>query len=231
MRILAIDDERDFLLALQQLLKEQHYDVDIALDGITGLDMAQSGIYDLLIIDVMLPGCSGPDLLRTLRAAGDATPALLLTARDSIDDRVTGLDSGADDYLTKPFHSKELLARVRALSRRTSELVGVAEISAGDVCLDLESRMVTVRGQYINLTRKEFQLLELLLRNRNRVVPRETLFDRIWGFDTDVDSNVLEAYVHYLRRKLDSAWGASTGPRPSLALETVRGIGYMYRTP
>ncbi|MCY0870081.1 MAG: response regulator transcription factor, partial [Firmicutes bacterium] len=214
MRILAIDDERDFLLALQQLLSEQHYDVDVAQDGHTGLDMAQSGIYDLLIVDVMLPGCSGPDLLRTLRAAGDATPALLLTARDSVDDRVTGLDSGADDYLTKPFHIKELLARVRALSRRTSELVGVEAIAAGDVSLDLETRTVTVRGQYVNLTRKELQLLELLLRNRNRVMPRETLFDRIWGYDTDVDSNVLEAYVHYLRKKLDSVAADHTDSRP-----------------
>ena len=229
MRILIVDDEADLRTALRQLLMEQQYTADAAADGEEGLDMARGGIYDLLIVDVMMPGMSGTDLVRALREEGDATPVLLLTARDGVDDRVAGLDSGADDYLVKPFHSRELLARVRALARRAGELLGVRSLTAGDYSLDLIGRSVSFRGATIPLTHKEFQLMELFMRNRGRVLARETIFDRIWGYESDIDSNVLETYVHFLRRKLDAFQKRGKSPRTSPAIETVRGVGYVFR--
>jgi DNA-binding response OmpR family regulator len=228
MRVLIIDDEADLIKALKTLLTDQQYDVDTALDGMQGLEMAQAGIYDLLIVDVMLPRLNGLDLVRTLREEGDATPILLLTARDSVADRVQGLDSGADDYLVKPFSFPELFARVRALTRRAGEIVGVRQISAGVCSLDLVNRTFTCQGAPVSLTHKEFQLMELFLRNPGRVLTKDLLYDRIWGFEADVDSNVLEAYIHFLRKKLENHRNPS-GNAASPLIETVRGVGYVFR--
>lgn len=228
MRVLIIDDEADLIKALKILLTDQQYDVDTALNGMQGLEMAQAGIYDLLIVDVMLPGLNGLELVRTLREDGDATPILLLTARDSVADRVQGLDSGADDYLVKPFSFPELFARVRALTRRSGEIMGVRQINAGACSLDLVTRTFTCQGEPVPLTHKEFQLMELFLRNPGRVLTKDLLYDRIWGFEADVDSNVLEAYIHFLRKKLESRRSQSETAASPL-IETVRGVGYVFR--
>jgi DNA-binding response OmpR family regulator len=224
LRVLLVDDEVPLVRALSQILRQQQYDVDVAYDGAQGLDMARAGIYDLLLIDVMLPGLPGPDLVRTLREEGDATPALMLTARGSEADKVLGLDSGADDYVVKPFGTAELLARMRALTRRVGEIAGVGTLTAGVYELDLVQRVVSCHGQTIALTRKEFQLMELFMRHHDQVLARSVIFDRIWGLETDVDSNVVDIYVHFLRRKLALGQPAGTS-----AIQTIHGTGYMFR--
>ena len=226
MRVLLVDDEVPLVRALSQILHQQQYDVDAALDGLQGLDMARAGIYDLLLVDVMLPGLPGTDLVRILREDGDTTSVLMLTARGKEDDKVLGLDSGADDYLAKPFGTAELLARMRALTRRVGELAGVRQLTAGDYTLDLVRRMLVHGAAAVPLTHKEFQLMELFMRHRGQVLPRAVIFDRIWGYDTEVDSSVVDTYIHLLRKKL--------GPReakPAAALSdirTIHGVGYMF---
>lgn len=228
MRILVIDDEVGLVTALKQLLTEQHYETDTAYDGVTGLDLARAGIYDLLVVDVMLPRMNGFDVVRTLREECDATPILLLTARGGEDDRVEGLDSGADDYLVKPFGIKELLARVRALTRRSGEIVGLQTLSVGDFALDLVHRVVRYKDSDVVLTPREFQMMELFMRNAGQVLSKETLFDRIWGYDTEVDSNVLEAYIYFLRKKLDAS-RKRFGESGAVSIQTVRGVGYVFK--
>ena len=223
-RVLLIDDELPMTRALSQFLKQQQYAVDCAYDGVEGLDMARAGIYDLLLVDVMLPGLSGTELVRTLREEGDTTPTLMLTARGTEEDKVLGLDSGADDYVVKPFGTAELLARMRALTRRVGEIAGVGTLTAGVYELDLVQRVVSCHGQTIALTRKEFQLMELFMRHHDQVLARSVIFDRIWGLETEVDSNVVDIYVHFLRRKLALGQPAGTS-----AIQTIHGTGYMFR--
>ena len=227
MRVLLVDDEVSLVSALSQLLKQQQYTVDCAYDGVLGLDMARAGIYDLLLVDVMLPGLSGNDLVRTLREEGDTTPTLMLTARGTEEDKVLGLDSGADDYVVKPFGSSELLARMRALTRRVGDLAGVRTLEAGGYTLDLVQRVVSLAGETIPLTHKEFQLMELLMRHRGQVLTRAVIFDRVWGYDRDVDSNVVDTYIHFLRRKLGR--GQSRGARLPSDIQTIHGTGYMFQ--
>lgn len=230
MRLLLIEDEIRLAKALQQTFSEHHYIVDLAHDGAVGLDLAQTDTYDIILVDVMLPTMSGYEVVRRLRKTGHATPILMLTARDAVDDRVEGLDAGADDYLVKPFATKELLARVRALSRRSGEMLDVEEVSVGAISIDSVSRSVYVSGEPYSLTGKEFQLLELFMRNPNQVLPKELILDRVWGVEAPMDRNAVEIYVHFLRKKLDRV---RTERQIELAempvIETVRGVGYALR--
>jgi len=223
MRILVVEDEEKVASFIQRGLEAEHYTVDVAPDGDTGLARACEGHYDLLILDLMLPRRDGAAVLRELRARGHALPILLLTARAAVTDKVRGLDLGADDYLTKPFEFAELLARVRALLRRGT--AGPAPILAlADLALDPATREVTRAGRRIELTAREFALLEFLLRNPGRVLSRAVIAQHVWGVSFDTFTNVIDVYVNYLRRKIDADF------EPKL-LHTVRGAGYVLKEP
>jgi len=222
--VLVVDDDRAVREALDRALRVNGYDVDQAGDGLSALADVQRLRPDLVVLDVNLPDVNGFAVTRRLRADGDATPVLLLTARDGVGDRVAGLDAGADDYLVKPFALEELLARVRALLRRTQSdqptddpVLRFAELS-----LDIERLEVRRAGRLVPLTRTEFRLLELFMDNPRRVLTRDVIHDRVWGFDAETSSNSLEVYVGYLRRKLEAGGEARL-------LHTVRGVGYVLR--
>jgi two-component system response regulator MprA len=221
-RILVIDDEPAVRDALERALRLHGYAVSLAGDGEEGLDLLARETPDAVVLDVLMPGLDGIAACRRLRAGGDRTPVLILTARDSVTDRVAGLDAGADDYLVKPFALEELLARVRALLRRANG--GDGPLSFSDLTLDPGAREVRRDRRPIDLTRTEFNLLELFLRNPRQVLTRSLIFERVWGYDFGPTSNALEVYVGYLRRKLE----ADGGPR---LLHTVRGVGYQLREP
>lgn len=223
MRILLVEDEQRLAAALKQLLKEHQYVVDVAHDGDTGFDYALTNSYDIAILDIMLPGMTGIEILHNMRNEDIHTPVLLLTAKDTVEDRVEGLDAGADDYLVKPFDNKELLARVRALSRRTGQISGTDAMEVGPFRLDFDTRTVTRGEEVLTLTAKEFQLLELFLRNQGKVLSKEIILDRVWGPDADVIGNAVENYVHFLRKKIDEA------DKPSY-IATVRGVGYLFQS-
>lgn len=220
MRLLLVEDEKRLSEALVYILKKNKYMVDAAYDGEAGEDMAMSGIYDLIILDWMLPKNDGIAILRSLRKKGINVPILFLTAKDAIENKVEGLDAGADDYLIKPFSNEELLARVRALSRRQGEISLDPCLHAGNLTLDTSLCKATFGDKNsIKLTLKECQLLELLIKNKCNVITKEQMLDRIWGYDMDADYNNVEIFIHYLRKKLDS--GAA-----NVRITTVRGIGY-----
>jgi len=223
MRILVVEDEHRLAAVLKQGLTEQGYAVDLAHDGEEGLGLAELEPYDLLILDVMLPGLDGLAVCRQLRARGRHMPVLLLTARDAVDDRVTGLDSGADDYLTKPFAFRELLARARALLRRDGRS-RESVLRAGNLTLDPATREVRRAGRTIELTSKEYAVLEYLLHHPNRVLTRTQIAEHVWDYDFVAMSNVIDVYIRSLRRKLDD------DHEPRL-LHTVRGAGYQLRPP
>lgn len=219
MNILLIEDEIRLADALGQLLKMQGYQVDISNTGGQGQNMAETDIYDVIILDRMLPDMDGVDLLKSIRVIDISTPVIFLTAKDTIPNKIEGLDAGADDYLIKPFDSSELLARVRALSRRAVQLSPDTVITAGMLCLNVQHLEVTCNDIAVKLTRKEAQLLELLMRNKNLTLNKELIFDRVWGFEQDAEISNVELYVFYLRKKIAfSQYGTS--------LETVRGVGY-----
>ncbi len=219
-RILIIEDDPAILKLLQRGLIYEGYQVDIATDGRSGLNLARDRHPDLVILDWMLPGMDGLEVCRRLRTGG-SLPILMLTAKDTIQDRVQGLDAGADDYLVKPFNLDELLARIRALLRRTqTERIQVYKFA--DLTMDTSSRQVTRGERLIQLTAKEHELLELFLRHPRQVLTREVIFDRVWGYDFGGESNVLEVYIRYLRQKLE----AENEPR---LIFTVRGVGYVLR--
>ncbi|HEY9059794.1 MAG TPA: response regulator transcription factor [Pseudobacteroides sp.] len=222
MRLLLVEDERRLSEALSYILRKNNYLVDAAFDGPSGQEMAECNIYDVIILDRMLPGKEGLAVLRDLRKQNISTPVLILTAKDEIKDRVEGLDSGADDYLVKPFSTDELLARIRALSRRKSEQIQSTNLKTSQFELDPLNCEVTMNDQIIKLTLKESQLLELLIRNKGKVISRDQILSRVWGFDSDVDMNNIEIYIYYLRKKLNLK---DTGVR----IETIRGIGYSFR--
>lgn len=231
MRVLIVDDDVPLTRALAELLTEYQFATDIAHDGRAGLELAEADIYDLMIVDVMLPKMNGPQIVKILREDGCTAPILLLTARDAVTDRVDGLDSGADDYLVKPFQSKELLARVRALTRRTPTQKAPHLLVVGDFKLDATVQSATFRDSPLSLTNKEFQLLEVLARNAGRALQREQLIDHIWGYANAAEAGNLEMLVHMLRRKLDVAQSTLSRPSPpaSHRITTVRGIGYCFR--
>jgi two-component system response regulator MprA len=224
MNVLVVDDERAVRDALDRALRAEGYRVTTAGDGRAALDSMAEEPPDLVVMDVLMPQMDGLEATRALRAAGDRTPILVLTARDSVVDRVEGLDAGADDYLVKPFALDELLARIRALLRRTTPDADERPLRFADLELDPVTRDVRRGTRQIELTRTEFLLLELLLRNPRRVLTREIIFDRVWGYDFGPSSNALEVYVGYLRRKTE----AEGEPR---LIHTVRGVGYVLREP
>lgn len=219
MKILIVEDEKKTGDYLRQGLSEAGFVVDWVRDGIDGLHLALTGEYDLLVLDVMLPGLDGWNLLKTVRRAEHTMPVLFLTARDAVDDRVYGLELGADDYLIKPFAFSELLARVRTLSRR-GKAQKTDHLQAVDLTLDLVKRRVIRNGQRIDLTAKEFVLLELLLRRRGEVLSRSFIASQVWDMNFDSDTNVIEVAVRRLRAKVDDPF------EPKL-IRTVRGMGYV----
>ena len=219
MRLLLVEDEKRLSEALVYVLKKNNYAVDVSFDGAQGEEMAETDIYDLIILDRMLPGKDGIEVLKSLRTNGLKTPVIFLTAKDSISDRVTGLDAGADDYLVKPFSTEELLARVRALSRRQSDIVKNSYIQFATTIFDPLKGEVKFEGETIQLSAKESQLLELLMKNKNQVMTRELILDRVWGMESEVDVNSIELYVYYLRKKLKNN-------KCNISIKTIRGVGY-----
>lgn len=222
MQILVVEDERRMAELLRRGLTEEGHHVVVARDGAAGYEIARSSQFDVIVLDMMLPLMDGFTVASRLRAARNQTPILVLTARDAPADVIRGLDAGADDYLTKPFSFEILLARLRAVSRRGAIPRPVC-LTAADVTLDPATRRVTRGPDELSLTPREFSLLELLLRNCGRVVPRETILESVWGFDCDVNENTLEAFVRLLRRKIDA--------REPRLIHTVRGVGYALRVP
>lgn len=222
MQILVVEDERRMAEVLRRGLTEEGHHVVIAANGRDGFEIASATPFDVIVLDMMLPQMDGLAVARRLRAERNQTPILILTAKDAASDVIQGLDAGADDYLTKPFPFDVFLARLRAVSRRGAIPQPVC-LSAADVTLDPATRRVTRGPEELNLTPREFSLLELLLRNRGRVVRRETILESVWGFDSDINENTLEAFVRLLRRKVDTH-------EPKL-IHTVRGVGYALRVP
>jgi DNA-binding response OmpR family regulator len=223
MRILLVEDNRRLSDSLRRILQEDGYAVDAAYDGIEGEEAGMISGYDVIILDIMLPGKNGLEVCRELRNRHVATPILMLTARDALDDRVVGLDSGADDYLVKPFEVDELRARIRALLRReSSSKSGVLRIA--DLELDPASHTVRRSGQRIELTAKEFSILEYLMRHPNHLITRAMAEEHLWNYDHLVASNVVDVYIRRLRRKIDD-------PSPIKLIETIRGAGYRIRVP
>jgi two-component system response regulator MprA len=224
-RILVVDDERAVRESLRRALELEGYEIELAGDGVEALTtLAKDETQpDAVILDVLMPGVDGLEVCRRLRATGNRVPVLMLTARDEVESRVSGLDAGADDYVTKPFALEELLARVRALLRRSTNGDGVAEVLGfADLELDLGTREVRRGHRQIELTRTEFALLELFLRNPRQVLTRSIIFERVWGYDFGFASNSLDVYIGYLRRKTEA------GGEPRL-IHTVRGVGYALR--
>lgn len=219
MRILLVEDELRLSEALEQILKRQSYLVDVAGEGAAGRDMALTGIYDVIILDRMLPDMEGVDILRQLRANHIQTPVIFLTAKDSVSNRVEGLDAGADDYLVKPFSKDELLARIRALTRRPERLQEADQLTAASLSLHTRFCEAVVGTEKIKLTATEAQLLELLMRNQGQVLTKEQILNRIWGFDKDVEIQNVELYIFYLRKKIPFE-------KSGAVIQTVRGIGY-----
>jgi len=218
-RALIVEDEQRIAAYLERGLKEEGYAVDVVHTGSDALDWAAAAEYDVIVLDVMLPGRDGTSVCRELRARGQKTPVLMLTARDAVDDRVRGLDSGADDYLVKPFAFKELLARLRALTRRRSETKST-ELCVADLALDTVAHTAHRGERRIDLTAKEYSLLEYLMRNPGRVLSRTQIAEHVWDFDFVSESNVVDVYIRYLRRKIDDGFDCKL-------IKTVRGAGYL----
>ena len=219
MRLLLVEDDHKIAGYVKRGLEEEGYAVDAAYDGRDGLDWALAAPYDLFILDVMLPGLDGFSLCRELRRQGIHAPVLMLTARDAVDDRVDGLDAGADDYLVKPFAFRELLARLRALLRRAADAPKRTVLQAGDLTLDTRTQRVQRGERTIELTAKEFAVLECMMRDPGRVLSRTVIADHVWSYDAYNQSNVIDVYIRNLRRKIDD------GSERKL-IETVRGVGY-----
>jgi two-component system response regulator MprA len=224
MRVLVVDDEPAVRQALERALRFEGFTAELAEDGMAGLAAHAERPADAIVLDIAMPRLDGLEMCRRLRAAGDRTPVLMLTAKAAVTERVDGLDAGADDYLVKPFALEELLARMRALLRRTAPSADNEILRFGDLSLDPGTRDVRRGQRPIELTRTEFLLLELFLRNPRQVLPREVIFDRVWGYDFGLNSNSLEVYIGYLRRKTEQ------GGEPRL-IHTVRGVGYVMRLP
>lgn len=219
MRVLLVEDEKKMASFIQRGLKEEGYAVDVAFDGEVAWDYVESNDYDLMILDVMLPKINGLDLCQKIRDTNNQTPVLMLTAKDSLEDKVTGLDYGADDYLTKPFHFDELLARLRALMRRPSHFQEQTKLIEDDLTVDLLGHRVYVAEQEVALSQKEFALLEFLMRRKGEVVSRTQIAEHVWDLHFDPMSNTIDVYINFLRKKLE-------GKDKKKRIETVRGAGY-----
>lgn len=222
MRILIVEDDRPLRDAIAMVLREEAYQIDEADNGLEGLYLAEQRIHDLIVLDIMLPGMDGLSVLHSLRAKGITLPILLLTARDSVEDRVLGLDAGADDYMIKPFATPELLARIRVLLRRQSRGAPDGELKYGGISVKCQAMEGYADGEALKLTAKEFELMEFLLLNREQILTKEQLLDRVWGIDSDAGIGVVDVYVHYLRKKLvPSGYDR--------CIHTIRGVGYMLK--
>ncbi len=220
MHILIVEDEKRIAYLLRRVLLEERHTVDLAYEGNEGLDLALSDTYDAVVLDIMLPGIDGIEVCRQMRGENIMTPVLMLTARGAVEDRVTGLNVGADDYLTKPFAMEEFLARVNALLRRRDRRFDeTLQLNVSDLTLDLVRHEARRDGRIIELTAKEFALLEYLMRHAGRVLSRTQIVDAVWRYDLDALSNVVDIYIHYLRDKIDQGFA-----RP--LIKTVRGVGY-----
>lgn len=218
MQVLIVEDDIRLAQALGQILEENHYQVDLVHDGDQGLAYAESGSYDVIILDVMLPRKSGLEVVAELRRANVATPVLMLTARTTVQDKITGLDSGADDYMTKPFSPAELLAHLRALTRRQGQVV-FEKIDFGDISLNLESHDLSYGSKSINLSYKEFSIANILISSKGQIVSKDMLISKVWGVESSAVDNNVEAYISFLRKKLKFL-GSNT------QIETVRKVGY-----
>ena len=222
MRILIVEDEKKVAGFIKKGLEEETYAVDVAYDGEEGFHLAAMNEYDMIILDWMLPKMDGLEVLARLRDKKVSTPILLLTAKDEVDDKVTGLNRGADDYLTKPFAFSELLARIRSLLRR-GQAETQTELKVGDLLLDMVSHKVSRDGEEIELTGKEYSLLEYFMRNEGKVLTRTMIAEHVWDYNFDTFTNVIDVYVNHLRKKIDKKY-------PAKLLHTLRGVGYVMRT-
>ena len=221
-KILIIEDEAKIARFIELELAHEGYETDKAEDGRKGLELAESGVYDLVLLDIMLPALNGLEVLRRLRRTSDV-PVIVLTARDAVMDKVSGLDMGADDYVTKPFAIEELLARIRlALRRRGTAKAAEETLTCGGLSLSVPRHEVRYNGEEIDLTSREFSLLQVLMENKNVVLSRDSLLEKVWGYDYMGETNVVDVYVRYLRSKIDNVYGCSI-------IQTVRGVGYVIR--
>lgn len=219
MKLLLVEDEKQLSEALSQILINNKYSVDAVYDGENGLEYALTDVYDVIILDIMLPKLNGLEILRILRKENISTPILLLTAKDSIDDKVTGLDLGADDYLPKPFDPKELLARLRAISRRKGNVINDNLLSYGDIQLNLSNYDLSCKDIVVTLTQKEFEILNYFMQRPKNIVSKDDLITKLWGFDSDVEYNNIEVYISFLRKKLSFI-------NSSVKITTIRRAGY-----
>jgi len=218
MKILVVEDEIALAEALSEILKRNKYNVDAVYDGDDGLSYAMTGIYDCIILDIMLPKMNGIDVLRILRRKHISTPVLLLTAKSEVEDKINGLDSGADDFLTKPFITGELLARVRALTRIKGEVI-TDQFTFGDIALNKTTFSLSREGQFVKLSLKEFQIMEMLIANPRQLIPKERFIEKIWGYESDIEYNNVEVYISFLRKKLSAI-------ESTVTIRTARGVGY-----
>ena len=225
MRLLIVEDEVRLADTLRQLLNRQGYTADVCYDGVSGLDNAMTGIYDLMVLDVMLPGMNGFQVVKKLREAGVTTPVLMLTAKSDVSDRIHGLDCGADYYLTKPFEPEELLACVRTLLRRSGGQLQESEtLTWGDLSLERATFSLSCAERAVRLSRREYDLMELLMKNGSQIVSKEQLILKVWGYDSAAEDNNVEVYISFLRRKLDYL-------HSGVKIRTIRMVGYCLETP
>ncbi len=222
MRILVVEDEIHLAEALVQMLKKNNYTVDSVYNGEDGYDYAMSNIYDVIVLDLMLPKMDGITVMKNMRKYGNDTLVIMLTAKGEISDKVRGLDSGADDYLAKPFNTEELLARIRALGRRRGEIIPDKGMTFGDIELDPANMRLSCGVKDINLTHKESELLEYLIANKNAVLSKDMIIEKLWGFESEAEANHVEVYISFLRKKLKDVGS-------QVSIVTVRGVGYSLR--
>ncbi len=220
-RVLIVEDEERIARFIEMELSYEGYQVEKAFDGRTGLEKALNGNFDIIILDIMLPGLNGMEVLRRIRRSS-SVPVIMLTARDTTIDKVTGLDGGADDYMTKPFEIEELLARIRNALRKNKGPVQTKTLSANGLILDVEKHEASVNGTLVELTKREFDLLKYMLENKGIVMTRETLLEKVWGFDYAGETNAVDVYIRYLRSKIDEVFGVKL-------IHTVRGVGYVIK--
>lgn len=220
MKILYVEDEKYMALAVAQVLKKNNYSIDLAHDGEIGLDLAMSGLYDIVILDIMLPKMSGINILREMRKKGIEAPVILLTAKGETEDKVTGLDSGADDYLAKPFQTEELLARLRALGRRKGQLIQGSVLSYADIEFNYNTLDLYGNGQSFHLTLKESQLLELLMNHKGQAITNNAIIEKLWGWDSETEDSHVQVQVAFLRKKLRIL-------SSKVKIKTIYGVGYM----
>lgn len=222
MKILVVEDDKLISQSIKNSL-EDYYSIDTALDGEEGFYMAEQNIYDLIVLDIMLPGLNGDEILKSLRKKGISMPILLLTAKDSLEDKINGFKIGADDYISKPFHIEELKVRVEALLRRSGALVNENILKCGNLEINIKIRQLSINNEKVNLQAKLFDLMEYLINNKGTILTKEQIFDRVWGFESDTAINIVEVYMHKLRKILIEH--DCDGE-----IKTVRGIGYMFKS-